>query len=102
MDNLKSVGINVDHVGRADGPSGVATITVDNNAENCIVIVGGANNKLTPEDITAAEGMLGSARVVVFQMEIPLETTLAALKLIKSINPSCNTHEPTESGNTGP
>ena len=72
MGNLKSVGINVCHVGRVDGPSGVATITVDDNAENCIVIVGGANNELSPDDITAAREMLKSARVAVFQMEIPL------------------------------
>lgn len=91
MENLRNVGVDVTHVGQVEGPSGVATITVDDKAENCIVIVAGANSSLCEEDIHNAKGLLTSCKVAVFQMEIPLETNLAALNLIKKYNSSALT-----------
>ncbi|MDP9229041.1 MAG: PfkB family carbohydrate kinase, partial [Bacteroidota bacterium] len=35
-------------------PSGVALITVDKNAENCIVVASGSNASLSPNDLVAA------------------------------------------------
>jgi ribokinase len=34
-----------------DNPSGVALITVDENAENCIVVIPGANGTLSETDL---------------------------------------------------
>ncbi len=45
------------------------------------MIVDGANNTLSPADVQRAESsLLSGASVVVCQLEVPLETTLAALK----------------------
>lgn len=49
--------------------------------ENSIVIVLGANESLTPEHADSAVDVIKSASVLLCQFEIPLETTLHALKL---------------------
>jgi ribokinase len=58
----------------AQHPSGVALITVDYNAENCIVVASGANAYLTAQDILAANDNIKKASIVLMQLEIPIET----------------------------
>lgn len=55
-------------------PSGVALITVDTRAENCIVVAPGANACLTPEDIRLSSEAFDAANLVLLQLEIPMET----------------------------
>ena len=55
-------------------PSGVALITVDENAENSILVASGSNANLSPVDIKQAEEALNRADIIVMQLEIPLET----------------------------
>lgn len=55
-------------------PSGVALITVDAKAENCIVVASGANANLQPADLMKAEGAIDSSDIVLMQLEIPIET----------------------------
>lgn len=57
-----------------DAPSGVALITVDGAAENCIVVAPGANARLSAADIEAAEELIAGAAIVLMQMEIPIQT----------------------------
>src|ERR1700722_7308279 len=47
-DGLVSAGIDTHAVGRADGASGIAIITVAANGENAIVVQAGANDRVTP------------------------------------------------------
>ena len=62
-------------------PSGVALITIDRDAENCIVVAGGANMYLSPADIdTAAEEIL-KADVVLMQLESPIKTVAYAARM---------------------
>lgn len=62
-------------------PSGVALITIDKDAENCIVVAGGANMCLSPADIdTAAEEIL-KADVVLMQLESPIKTVAYAARM---------------------
>lgn len=64
-----------------ENPSGVALITIDSEAENCIVVAPGANMSLSPADIdTAAEEIL-KADVVLMQLECPVETVAYAAKM---------------------
>jgi ribokinase len=65
--------------------SGVAMILVDRRGENSIVVTPGANAKLTPGDIDAAETLIRSASAVVMQLEIPLATVRHALKLCRRL-----------------
>ncbi len=55
-------------------PSGVALITVDKNAENCIVVASGANAELDPSDLLPAREMILQSSIVLMQLEIPLVT----------------------------
>ena len=55
-------------------PSGVALITVDKNAENCIVVASGANACLLPQDLVNAHALIAGATIVLMQLEIPIET----------------------------
>lgn len=61
--------------------TGRAVVLVDQRAENSIVVVGGANDRLTPGHVEAAAETLGAASVVVAQLEIPLDTVTAAARL---------------------
>jgi len=55
-------------------PSGVALITVDSQAENCIVVASGANANLKPADLMSALKGIEEADIVLMQLEIPMET----------------------------
>jgi ribokinase len=65
--------------------SGVAPITVDDHTgQNSIIIVNGANDGLSPEDVRAATDAIQTAGILLCQLEIPLETTLEAFKIAKA------------------
>ncbi|NLH16831.1 MAG: ribokinase [Phycisphaerae bacterium] len=61
--------------------SGIACIFVDRNGQNSIAVASGANMRLTPGDIAAAEDAIAQASVVLLQLEIPLETVVAAVDI---------------------
>ncbi len=65
--------------------SGVAIIFVDQTGENSIVVSSGANHRLTPRDIDAAEGLIATASVVLMQLEIPHETAQHALAMCQRL-----------------
>jgi len=68
-------GINTDYIIEdAKNPSGVAMITVDKNAENCIVVALGANGTMVPNDLTKSVKIIEEATIVLMQLEIPLQT----------------------------
>ncbi|HUS41556.1 MAG TPA: ribokinase [Ilumatobacteraceae bacterium] len=66
-------GIDVSSLAVVEIPTGRALITVDARAENSIVVVPGAN-ALVPVDAVV------DARVVIAQLEIPIETVIAAFR----------------------
>jgi ribokinase len=75
-------GINVDYVVRdRNCPSGVALIFVGQNGENSIAVASGANAKLIPADLKKAKSAFRQSSVVVLQLETPLKTVEAAVKL---------------------
>lgn len=68
-------GINTSYVFSDSGnPSGVALITVDEKAENCIVVASGANANLLPSDLAKAEEAIELADLILMQLEVPMET----------------------------
>ena len=86
MNGLNTAGVNTDHVKvTANVASGVAMILVDDSGENSIVVVGGANSRLTPDDVNAAEDLIARAACVVMQLEVPFETIRHALALCKRL-----------------
>ncbi len=84
LKNFQAWGIDTRFVFFTDQAfSGVAPIAVDPEGHNAIIIVTGANDLLTLEEIEAARPALTDAQVVVCQLEIPLEITLAALRIAR-------------------
>ena len=59
--------------------SGVAPIMVEPSGENSILIVKGANNDLSPDDIERAAEDLKTCDLILLQLEVPLETVYAAI-----------------------
>lgn len=85
LDNFKRWNVNTEHVHFTDQAfSGVAPISVDMEGHNSIVIVTGANDLLTVEEIEAARKVIATAGVLVCQLEVPLEISLAALRIARS------------------
>ncbi len=83
---MKAVGVNCEHVSITEGVStGVALIVVDEQGENAITVAGGANTKLSIEDIEAAKPVIAAAKVCLLQLEIPLETACYAIRLARSL-----------------
>lgn len=85
LENFHANGIDAQHV-RRDGErfSGVAPIFVDDRAENVIVIVPGANLGLSPDDVQAAGATIREAAILCCQLEVPVETTLAAFRIARA------------------
>ncbi len=78
-------------ISRAGSPTGLAVITVDDQAENTIVVSPGANQSLTPDDVEANAETVISASVLLVQLEVPVETVQAAIALAKGtvcLNPA--------------
>jgi len=84
VEGLKSEGINTDTiVVDSDNPSGAATITVDEQGENCIAVASGANAALGPADIDSAAPQIEAANVLLMQLETPVPTVQYAASLGK-------------------
>lgn len=82
LKSLKEDNIVTDYVFvDADHPSGVALITIDKDAENCIVVASGANMYLSPADIDIASEEIRKANVLLMQLESPIETVAYAAKM---------------------
>lgn len=61
-----------------DHPTGIALIGVDARSENVITVVGGCNMAVDDTDIERIGPLLGRARILLLQLEIPIAATLAA------------------------
>jgi ribokinase len=72
--------IDCQAVSTVDDSSGVALIVVDDNSQNAIVIVAGANGALTPEVIDRFDAVLQAADVIICQLEVPDASVGHALK----------------------
>jgi ribokinase len=84
LQSLRSAGVDVSPVHRdAEAPTGLALITLDASGENQIVVVPGANARLTPELVQAHEARIAAAAVVLLQLEVPLEVVLAAARIAR-------------------
>jgi ribokinase len=82
LDTLRSFDIQCDHVQVDDQTSsGVALIMVDEDAENSIIVVPGANMQIHPSDIDLVSETLHQADILLLQLEIPLESVERAIDI---------------------
>src|SRR5216684_9025095 len=80
--SLSAAGVDVGavHATRSH-PTGVALIWVERSGQNSIVVASGANHALNASETEAMRSVFRGARFVLFQLESPLDTVAAALKL---------------------
>jgi ribokinase len=77
---LSSAGVDVSYVRSVpETPTGTAMISVDAAGQNQIVIVAGANGSFGPSELAQQAAAFAGAKVVLLQLEIPLETVQAAV-----------------------
>jgi ribokinase len=82
VDNLRQHDIACKHVhATSQSPSGVAIVAVEDSGQNSIMVVPGANGRLTTEDVEAARATIESSDILLVQLEVPVGTVLAAIKI---------------------
>ncbi len=76
---IQASGVDMAYTRISYGASGVAIVMVDDTGENSIMVLPGANSTLT--DLSAEEfAAIRDADVLLLQLEIPLETVIAAAR----------------------
>lgn len=84
VEALAAAGVDTTSVLRTRGaPSGAALVIVDRHGENAIIVAGGANQCLHPDDMLSQRRAIESASVLVCQLEIPFGTVATAIALGK-------------------
>ena len=74
LDNLESVKVDVSGIKQLeDSETGQAFITVDDSGENSIIIIAGANGKVSRELIDEYADVIRESDIVIMQLEIPLD-----------------------------
>jgi ribokinase len=79
VERLRSRGVDVSAVRTVAAPTGQAWITVDDEGENAIVVIPGANAEVVPDAIDALPP-LGPGDVLLLQLEVPVPTVAAAAR----------------------
>lgn len=82
LENLENENIKFEGSILEGTTTGIAVITVC-GGDNCIILDGGANMRITPDTVRAKRGLFEWADFVVFQLEIPLDTVLCGAKLAR-------------------
>jgi ribokinase len=87
LEGMKAESIDCTHVWKTqDTATGVAMIIVDAKGENAIVVAGGANRRLTPDDLYPCGDQFEAADVLIVQLELPMPTVRAAVDLARRHN----------------
>ncbi|KAM4770681.1 ribokinase isoform 1-T1 [Rhinophrynus dorsalis] len=83
--NFQKNNVFTDFVGQtSDAATGAASIIVNAEGQNAIVIVAGANLLLDSEDLKRASTAISGAKVMVCQLEIKSDISLEALKMARA------------------
>lgn len=82
LKHLRDQGVETSHVRvSSEKASGLAVVSVDDKGENSILVVPGANACVSQEDVWASRELIQNADVLLVQLEIPVETVVAAVKI---------------------
>ncbi|XP_018322186.1 ribokinase-like [Agrilus planipennis] len=87
IDHLKKTKVDTTFVKKtSNSATGIAQITVSDTGQNQIVIVAGANTKLSVEDVKSAKELISSAEVVVCQLETSIDVAVETLTICSKIS----------------
>lgn len=90
---LLSDNVDISALKIASEPTGRALIGVSDDGENSIIVVPGANHAITIDDIERNVNIIVSAKVLLCQLEVPLEVVQRSFELagedsIRILNPA--------------
>lgn len=86
LSNLMKNEVDTSYVFKTQGEStGIAQICVADSGENQIVIIAGANNKLSIEDIEEASETIKSAKLLILQLETSINVAVKAMRLCTGV-----------------
>jgi ribokinase len=84
--SLQQDGVDISQIEQFENCStGIATITVDGEGSNWIVVTAGANYRFSAESVQKDENGIGASNIIVTQLEIPMETVQYSLQLAKKL-----------------
>ena len=67
-----------------DGATGIAIINVGEGGENYISVIAGSNFRVDLADVERGRAALEQSRVLLLQLEVPLEASLAAAAIVRT------------------
>ena len=70
LDACRQYGVNADHIRTVEGKSGHAVIQRDKNAQNCILLYGGANQMLTEAYVDEVLSNFSAGDILLLQNEV--------------------------------
>ncbi|WP_443114397.1 ribokinase [Herbaspirillum seropedicae] len=84
--SITACGIDDRYIDEVAGEAtGIASIMVDANAQNSIVIAAGANGRLDVERIERARVLIEQASIVLLQLEVPMATVIHSIELAHAL-----------------
>ncbi|HLR35150.1 MAG TPA: ribokinase [Tissierellales bacterium] len=85
VSQMESYGINTYYIEKTkEAPTGVSLISVDREGEDATIVASGANTKINNRNIDKADDIIEKSKIVVTQLEIPIETVKYGLKKAKT------------------
>lgn len=82
LEIIRNEGIHIEHISVSEHQAtGVASIVIEEDGENRIIVVPGANIELTVEDIQALEAVISQAKIIVLQLEMDLAMSEQAIAI---------------------
>ncbi len=82
LEIIRQEGIHIEHISVSESQAtGVASIVIEEDGENRIIVVPGANIDLSVENIQALESVISQAEMIVMQLEMDLAMTEHAIAI---------------------
>ena len=86
LDGLTTAGVDITGVGiNPNERSGIAVISIDETAQNCITQILGANDTCDPAEAAAVKHRLPSAAALLLQLEVSVDLSLEVAREAKTL-----------------
>lgn len=85
LTNLRDADISVEAVRRENAcASGLAVVAVEDSGQNSILVVPGANGRVTIETLSEHEHRIASSEMLLCQLELPTETVIRGIEVARA------------------
>ena len=83
--NLRDANISIEAVRLENAcASGLAVVAVEDSGQNSILVVPGANGRVTIETLREHEHRIASSEILLCQLELPIETVIRGIEVAKA------------------